>query len=209
MCAFDLPDGATRGAVIQRAFDDGLIALGCGTRTVRFRPALTISQADLDQGLDILDGASRRRWRARCHPHGHGWSRPRCWQRRRRCCQRWWRAPPSALVCGRACWQRCRSCCWPCWRPRRRWARTGYEVAVSVGVALTALAVGGAAALQTGGAAPSVMRATMGAVVLQVWPVAVLSVMITVLAVRQAFVGTSAVVADFGPSPTSVRRRLR
>ena len=57
MCAFDLPDGATRGAVIQRAFDDGLIALGCGTRTVRFRPALTISQADLDQGLDILDGA--------------------------------------------------------------------------------------------------------------------------------------------------------
>ena len=66
------------------------------------------------------------------------------------------------------------------------WARTGYEVAASVGVALTAW---GAAALQTGGAAPSVMRATMGAVMLQVWPVAVLSVMITVLAVRQAFVG--------------------
>ncbi len=57
MCAFDLPDPATRSAVVKRAFDDGLIALGCGVRTVRFRPALTISQADLDTGLDILAGA--------------------------------------------------------------------------------------------------------------------------------------------------------
>ena len=56
-CAFDLPDTATRNAVIQRAYDDGLIALGCGPRTIRFRPALTIAQADLDTGLDILDGA--------------------------------------------------------------------------------------------------------------------------------------------------------
>ena len=57
MCAFDLPDGATRGAVVQAAYDDGLIVLGCGSRTVRFRPALTISQDDLDTGLDILERA--------------------------------------------------------------------------------------------------------------------------------------------------------
>ena len=57
MCAFDLPDAETRNAVVKRAFDDGLIAPGCGARTVRFRPALTISQADLDTGLDILDRA--------------------------------------------------------------------------------------------------------------------------------------------------------
>ncbi len=57
MCAFDLPDTATRNAVVKRAFQDGLIALGCGVRTVRFRPALTIGQSDLDMGLDILDGA--------------------------------------------------------------------------------------------------------------------------------------------------------
>ena len=57
MCAFDLPDAATRGRVLARAYDDGLIALGCGVRTVRFRPALTISQADLDAGLAILEGA--------------------------------------------------------------------------------------------------------------------------------------------------------
>ena len=57
MCAFDLPDTAARTAVLAAAFDGGLMALGCGTRTVRFRPALTISQADLDAGLDILEGA--------------------------------------------------------------------------------------------------------------------------------------------------------
>ena len=59
MCAFDLPDTETRDAVRSAAFDDGLIALGCGVRTVRFRPALTIGQADLDAGLDILEGAIR------------------------------------------------------------------------------------------------------------------------------------------------------
>ena len=57
MCAFDLPDPATRNAVVGAAFDGGLMALGCGTRTVRFRPALTIQQADLDAGLDILEAA--------------------------------------------------------------------------------------------------------------------------------------------------------
>ncbi|MGB3544111.1 L-lysine 6-transaminase [Rubrivirga sp.] len=57
MCAFDLPDGATRNAVVSAAYDGGLMALGCGTRTIRFRPALTISQADLDAGLDILEAA--------------------------------------------------------------------------------------------------------------------------------------------------------
>ncbi len=59
-CAFDLPDTATRNAVLKAAYDDGLMALGCGTRSVRFRPALTIGQADLDAGLDILEGALTR-----------------------------------------------------------------------------------------------------------------------------------------------------
>jgi L-lysine 6-transaminase len=56
-CAFDLPDTATRNAVRQRAYDDGLILLGCGPRTLRFRPALSITGPDLDAGLDVLDGA--------------------------------------------------------------------------------------------------------------------------------------------------------
>ena len=54
-CAFDLPDAHTRNRVVSRAFDEGLVVLGCGTRTVRFRPALTIDRSGLDEGLDILE----------------------------------------------------------------------------------------------------------------------------------------------------------
>src|SRR5262249_45552319 len=40
MCAFDLPDAATRDKLIKRCFADGMLVLGCGTRSIRFRPAL-------------------------------------------------------------------------------------------------------------------------------------------------------------------------
>ncbi len=59
-CAFDLPDTETRNAVRSTAYDGGLIVLGCGPRSIRFRPALTISEADLDAGLDILASAVER-----------------------------------------------------------------------------------------------------------------------------------------------------
>ncbi|GAB5535518.1 MAG: L-lysine 6-transaminase [Rubricoccaceae bacterium] len=57
MCAFDLPDSATRNAVVKAAFDNGAMMLGCGPRTIRFRPALTVTEADLTMGLDILGTA--------------------------------------------------------------------------------------------------------------------------------------------------------
>ncbi len=57
MRAFDLPDAATRNAVIARAYDMGAIVLGCGTRTIRFRPALTVTPEQIDAGLDIVDKA--------------------------------------------------------------------------------------------------------------------------------------------------------
>ena len=57
MCAFDLPSKEARNAVVKRAFHDGAIVLGCGERAVRFRPALTVTDADLDAGLAILEGA--------------------------------------------------------------------------------------------------------------------------------------------------------
>ncbi|WP_412070331.1 L-lysine 6-transaminase [Rubrivirga sp. IMCC43871] len=56
-CAFDLPSKEMRNGVLSAAYDAGLMALGCGPRSIRFRPALTIGQADLDTGLDILDRA--------------------------------------------------------------------------------------------------------------------------------------------------------
>jgi L-lysine 6-transaminase len=56
MCAFDLPDGATRDAVVQRMFDDEQVfLLGCGARSIRFRPNLTVTEDDLDTALRALD----------------------------------------------------------------------------------------------------------------------------------------------------------
>ncbi|MEM7786717.1 MAG: L-lysine 6-transaminase [Bacteroidota bacterium] len=57
MCAFDLPTPDARNAVVKAAFEHGALMLGCGTRTIRFRPALTISEANLDEGLAILETA--------------------------------------------------------------------------------------------------------------------------------------------------------
>ena len=54
MCAFDLKDGALRDAVIQKAYEEGVIAIGCGPNSIRFRPSLTISKAQLAEGLDKL-----------------------------------------------------------------------------------------------------------------------------------------------------------
>lgn len=55
MCAFDLPSKEARNAVVSKAFDHGALVLGCGDRSIRFRPALTISEPDLEAGLSILE----------------------------------------------------------------------------------------------------------------------------------------------------------
>jgi L-lysine 6-transaminase len=56
MCALDLPDGDTRGEVLRRLYDDEhVLALGCGPASVRFRPALTVTDELLDQALAALD----------------------------------------------------------------------------------------------------------------------------------------------------------
>ncbi len=57
MCAFDLTTRGVRDLVRHKAYEHGLIILGCGERTIRFRPALTVSPDDLDQGLALLDRA--------------------------------------------------------------------------------------------------------------------------------------------------------
>ena len=59
MCALDLPDPATRDRVLTHAYEQGVIILGCGHRTVRFRPPLIITESELDQGLDLLKKAIR------------------------------------------------------------------------------------------------------------------------------------------------------
>jgi L-lysine 6-transaminase len=56
MCAIDLPDGQARDRVLERMFEDERIfVLGCGTHSVRFRPALTITEDQLDAAVAALD----------------------------------------------------------------------------------------------------------------------------------------------------------
>lgn len=58
-CAFDLPSTAVRDAVRRRAYELGVIVLGCGERTIRFRPALCITEEELDEGVVLLEEAIR------------------------------------------------------------------------------------------------------------------------------------------------------
>jgi len=59
MIAFDLPDGDSRGKFVKAARENGLIIAGCGERSIRFRPALTLTREEVDEGMEILDGTVR------------------------------------------------------------------------------------------------------------------------------------------------------
>ncbi|MBY5161623.1 L-lysine 6-transaminase [Salsipaludibacter albus] len=57
-CAFDLPDRDRRDAVVSHLYaHERVIVLGCGTRSIRFRPALTITPAEIDLALDAVQRA--------------------------------------------------------------------------------------------------------------------------------------------------------
>jgi len=54
MLAFDFPDGELRDRVRQDCWDKGLATLTCGPRSLRFRPPLIFSEADVEQSLETL-----------------------------------------------------------------------------------------------------------------------------------------------------------
>lgn len=53
MIAFDT-DPASRTALLAKCLDLGMVALPCGSRSVRFRPPLTLTASEAQEGLDIL-----------------------------------------------------------------------------------------------------------------------------------------------------------
>ena len=55
MCAFDLPDTASRDAAIARLHEEHVLVLPCGGRSIRFRPPLQITEDELEVGLKALD----------------------------------------------------------------------------------------------------------------------------------------------------------
>jgi len=52
MCAFDLRDGSLRDQVISNAYAEGVVVLGCGPQSIRFRPPLVISKVEISDGLE-------------------------------------------------------------------------------------------------------------------------------------------------------------
>lgn len=54
MCSFDLVSREVRDQFLKKCFKEKLIILGCGEKSIRFRPRLNITKNDLDEGLHII-----------------------------------------------------------------------------------------------------------------------------------------------------------
>ena len=55
MCAFDLPSSEIRDKVKKLLYDKGILILACGATSIRFRPPLTVSSEEINEGLSIID----------------------------------------------------------------------------------------------------------------------------------------------------------
>ena len=49
------PNPEARKKIVQRAFEQGVLILGCGESTVRFMPPLVVAQDQIDFALGVLD----------------------------------------------------------------------------------------------------------------------------------------------------------
>ena len=55
--AFDLSDSDTRDKVIDSITNEGVMMLGCGKNSIRFRPHLNITTSELDRGFEMIHTA--------------------------------------------------------------------------------------------------------------------------------------------------------
>ncbi len=53
-CAFDCADAEMRNEVVASALKNNLLILGCGEKSIRFRPPVNITKEELDKGIGIL-----------------------------------------------------------------------------------------------------------------------------------------------------------
>ncbi len=54
MCAFDLPSEALRDTFHKKTMENSLLVLKCGSHSIRFRPALNITNADVDAAILLI-----------------------------------------------------------------------------------------------------------------------------------------------------------
>ena len=57
LCSIDLDEAQNRDQLRSKAYEEGLILIGCGDRSIRFRPPLNITKREIDDGLNIIHQA--------------------------------------------------------------------------------------------------------------------------------------------------------
>lgn len=60
LCAFDLESGEKRDKLRELIQEEGAIMLGCGPKTIRFRPPVNISTDEIDFGMECIRRALKR-----------------------------------------------------------------------------------------------------------------------------------------------------
>jgi L-lysine 6-transaminase len=59
MMAFDLPSTDKRDKFLGELEKNRLILLGCGEKSIRFRPHLDISRENIQRGMEIIEEVAR------------------------------------------------------------------------------------------------------------------------------------------------------
>ena len=59
-CAFDLDTPSSRDQLIVNMEKEGALILGCGHKSIRFRPHLNISKEEIDIACDMLTNSLSR-----------------------------------------------------------------------------------------------------------------------------------------------------
>ncbi|MBI3111081.1 MAG: L-lysine 6-transaminase [Ignavibacteriales bacterium] len=54
LCAMDLDTAQNRDQLRIKAYEEGLILIGCGDHSIRFRPPLNLSKEEVDAGMKII-----------------------------------------------------------------------------------------------------------------------------------------------------------
>lgn len=53
-CSMDFPTTEARNTFMKKTYDAKLLIAGCGDQTIRFRPALNVTKAEIDQAITII-----------------------------------------------------------------------------------------------------------------------------------------------------------
>jgi L-lysine 6-transaminase len=55
LAAFDFPDKETRDNFVAKGLKNNVLFIGCGTASIRFRPALIMQPEDVDAGIEVME----------------------------------------------------------------------------------------------------------------------------------------------------------